>query len=134
MKSPGCLNCYAIKESWRLAHHPNPKVSEPYKDTVIKDDNGRLKWSGLVKCHPDRLNWVLEWTKPSMVFVSNMADLFDADVPVEFFAQVWAHMAIAQIHTFQILTKVPERMREYLSIAKQRVRRAAVDLGRSLIA
>ena len=133
MRSPGCLNCYAIKDSWRLAHNPNPKISEPYKDTVVKDESGKLKWSGLVKCYPERLGWVLQWKKPRLVFVSNMADLFDKDVPDEFIDQVWAHMAIAQHHQFQVLTKEPKRMKLYLrSGAKQRVRRATVDLGREL--
>ncbi len=133
MRSPGCLNCYAIKDSWRLSHNPNPKISEPYKDTVVKDESGKLKWSNVVKCHPERLGWVLQWKKPSMVFVSNMADLFDADVPDEFIDQVWAHMAIASHHQFQVLTKEPERMKLYLrGGAKQRIRRATVDLGREL--
>ncbi|MEA5619941.1 DUF5131 family protein [Cronbergia sp. UHCC 0137] len=128
----GCPNCYALKDSWRLSHNPNSKISEPYKDTVIKAANGKLQWSGVVKVHIDRLNWVLKWKKPAKIFVCNMADLFHEKVPDDFIDLAFAYMAIAQRHTFQILTKRPERMQSYMRNCKQRIRRAAVDLGREL--
>ncbi|MEG5087974.1 MULTISPECIES: DUF5131 family protein [unclassified Microcoleus] len=114
--SPGCMNCYAIKDSWRLAHNPNPKVSEPYVNTVKKtiiDNQSVLNWTGIVKCHLDRLDWVTPRQKPMMVFVCNMSDLFHKNVPFEFIDRVWEQMAQCTQHTFQVLTKRPERMLEY---------------------
>lgn len=131
-ESEGCANCYALKDSWRLSHNPNPKVSDPYKGTVIKAANGKLQWSKLIKCHPDRLNWVLQWKKPSLIFVCNMSDLFHESVPDEFIYQAFAYMAITPHHTYQVLTKRPKRMMELLQSGKQTIRRNVVDLGRNL--
>jgi protein gp37 len=116
--SEGCINCYALKDSWRLAHNPNPKVSEPYKDTVVKAANGKLQWSGLVKCHPDRLGWILNWGSwqdSHLVFVCNMADLFHKDVPFEFVDRAIAYMILGAWNKYQILTKRPQRMMEYFT-------------------
>lgn len=67
-----------------------------------------------VVCHPERLDQPLRWRRPRRVFVNSMSDLFHPDVPVEFIIQVFAVMGAAQQHTFQVLTKRPERMREIL--------------------
>ena len=62
-----------------------------------------------------------------------MTDLFGEWVPDAWLDRAFAYMAIASQHTFQILTKRPERMKPYLqSGAKQRIRRGAVDVGRLL--
>jgi protein gp37 len=60
-----------------------------------------------------------------------MSDLFHESIPFEQIDQVFAVMALTLRHTYQILTKRPERMLEYLRNAKNRVRVAAVDLGRA---
>lgn len=65
-----------------------------------------------VKCHPDRLRWPLSLRKPQRIFVNSMSDLFHKDVPDEFIDKVWGVMSVAPRHTFQILTKRPERMVE----------------------
>jgi len=67
-----------------------------------------------VQCHQDRLNKPLLWTKPRMIFVNSMSDLFHEAVPDDFIDCVFAVMALAPWHTFQVLTKRPERMRDYL--------------------
>jgi len=68
-----------------------------------------------VRTHPDRLAIPLRWRKPRRVFVNSMSDLFHEDVPDEFILQVWEVMGVSQDHTFQILTKRPERMRSIVS-------------------
>jgi protein gp37 len=60
--------------------------------------------------HADKLSKPLHWRKPRMAFVDSMSDLFHPEVPDEFIVAVWAAMAAAQRHTFQVLTKRPERM------------------------
>ena len=59
---------------------------------------------------PRELTEPLSWRKPRTVFVNSMSDLFHARVPREFVARVWATMAATPQHTYQVLTKRPERM------------------------
>jgi protein gp37 len=66
-----------------------------------------------VQMHADRLDAPLRWKKPRRVFVNSMSDLFHEQVPDEFVDKVFAIMALAGRHTFQVLTKRPERMAEY---------------------
>jgi protein gp37 len=75
----------------------------------------RGRWNGTVRTLPDRLDEPLRWRKPSRVFVDSMSDLFHEDVPDEFIAHVFAVMANAHWHAFQVLTKRPARMREFVS-------------------
>lgn len=69
-----------------------------------------------VQCHADRLEQPLHWKTPRRIFVNSMSDLFHEDVPDEFIERVWAVMACADWHTFQILTKRPERMHRFLCV------------------
>lgn len=96
--SQGCKFCYAERDWARLVHLP------AYKGRKFTD----------VACHPDRLNQPLRWAKPRRVFVNSMSDLFHEDVPFEFIDQVFAVMALAKQHVFQVLTKRPARMLEYM--------------------
>ena len=64
--------------------------------------------------HPERLDQPLRWRKPRMVFVNSMSDLFHEQVPDDFIARVFAVMARAREHCFQVLTKRPERMKKLL--------------------
>lgn len=96
--SPGCAHCYAktFAERWRgiKGHH---------------FENGfdlQLRHS--------RLDQPLKWSRPRRIFVNSMSDLFHEDVPDSFIDLVFAVMAAASHHTFQVLTKRPERMRRYL--------------------
>lgn len=106
--SRGCEHCYAERESRRLMHH------EAYEGVTRSTSKGP-RWTGKVNCLPERLDQPLRWRKPRRIFVNSMSDLFHPDVPDEFIDQVFAVMALAPHHVFQILTKRPERMREYLS-------------------
>jgi protein gp37 len=63
----------------------------------------------------DRLDAPLRWRKPRRIFVNSVSDLFHEDVPDAFIDRVFAVMSRSERHTFQILTKRPERMRAYLS-------------------
>jgi protein gp37 len=66
--------------------------------------------------HPDRLDQPLRWRKPRRVFVVSMGDLFHKDVPDKFIDRVFAVMALSPQHTFQVLTKRPARMAEYVQL------------------
>jgi protein gp37 len=57
----------------------------------------------------------LRWKRPRKIFVCAHGDLFHESVPDEWIDRVFAVMALAPQHVFQVLTKRPERMREYMS-------------------
>ena len=95
--SDGCKNCYAEKMANRL------------KAMGVKGyENGFA-----VTLHPEKLREPLERKKPTMYFVS-MGDLFHEDVPFSFIKEVFLMMGYANQHTYQIPTKRPERMREFI--------------------
>ena len=60
--------------------------------------------------HPDTLSIPRRWSKPRMIFVNSMSDLFHHDVPVEFIRDVFAVMADTPRHTYQLLTKRSKRL------------------------
>lgn len=105
--SPGCKNCYAETLDKRF-HREGPYV--PW--TVAAQ---RKAGVSAIHLHPERLDAPLHWKKPRRIFVNSMSDLFHEDVPDEFIDQVFATMALTPWHTYQILTKRPSRMCEYLT-------------------
>lgn len=102
--SPGCAHCYAETLTARYAGRPGwPAEFKPWvpgNDTVV--------------LHPDRLEEPFKWRTPRRVFVNSMSDLFHEEIPDEFIDKVFAVMALTPQHTYQVLTKRPERMRAYL--------------------
>lgn len=108
VKSPGCKRCYAMKlAGTRMKHHPSRE------GLTVDTKNGRV-WNGEVRFNEEWLTQPLHWTKPRMIFVCAHADLFYEAVPDEWIDRVFAVMAAAPRHTFQVLTKRPERMQDYL--------------------
>lgn len=107
--SPGCDRCYAVRTAHRMQANPNPKVSVPYAGTESDGD-----WTGRVNLLADRLYLPLKWRRPRRIFVNAQSDLFHDEVPTDFIAKVFAIMALAPQHTFQVLTKRHARMRSLL--------------------
>jgi protein gp37 len=108
--TPGCTNCYAMRMAARL----DAMGVEKYAGLTRKS-GGRYVWTGRISLDEAALTVPARWRKPRMIFVNSMSDLFHPDVPLDFIARVWAAMAAAPHHVFQVLTKRPERMREVLS-------------------
>lgn len=111
--SPGCDNCYAIPEAWMRMHNPNPKVAEAFAETVAKTD-GSLDWTGRINLLDARLDQPKHWRAPETVFVNSMSDVFAARVPVDFVTKIWRTMQDTPQHTYQVLTKRPERVARVL--------------------
>lgn len=109
MVSPGCKNCYAQRMAARLTSMGVGK----YNGTTRKS-GGRAVWTGRVNFDEESFLAPLKWNKPLRIFVNSMSDLFQEPVPIAFIRSVWGVMKSAHWHTFQILTKRPERMRDIL--------------------
>jgi protein gp37 len=119
--SPGCAHCYAETLSLRFGWSTQPWTPQNEAENVV--------------LHPERLAIPLRWRRPRMVFVNSMSDLFHEQIPDEYIEQVFAIMAAAPRHTFQILTKRPAQMAAWFQRADPRWRReplANVWLGVSI--
>lgn len=99
--SPGCAHCYA--ESLAVG---KLKGTKGYPGLPWTPENAETN----VILHPDRLEQPLKWTRPRMIFVNSMSDLFHERIPESFIERVFWVMYLAHRHTFQVLTKRPERM------------------------
>jgi len=110
MVSPGCANCYAMRMAGRL----EAMGLQKYLGTTRRS-GGRFVWTGRVVLDDEALSVPVAWRKPRRIFVNSMSDLFQEAVPVDFIGKVWRAMEGANWHTYQILTKRPERMRATLS-------------------
>lgn len=92
--SPGCKNCYAEKMAKRLQYMGAAKYRNGFDVTI----------------HHGSLRKPYRWKKPRMIFVNSMSDLFHEKVPDSFIIDVFNTMVENPRHTFQVLTKRPERM------------------------
>lgn len=133
--SPGCAHCYAETMSKRIKGMAradmlagkNPGRKAHYLNVI--GENGR--WNNRVDLVPEALSDPLGWKKPRRIFVNSMSDLFYGDesdrracesqsreftpVPFGYIDQVFSVMAQCPHHTFQVLTKRPGRMAEYMA-------------------
>jgi protein gp37 len=110
--SSGCTNCYAMKQANRLLDG-NPK--SPHYAGTTRKVNGNSVWTGKVALAPEHiLIQPLRWKRPRRIFVNSMGDLFHKNVPDEWIDQIFSIMGHCTQHTFQLLTKRPERMRDYI--------------------
>jgi protein gp37 len=97
--SEGCRNCYAEVMSKNLQETGSKRYANGFS----------------VTCHENVLAMPLKMKEPKKIFVNSMSDLFHKGVPFEFVDKIFAVMAMSPRHTFQILTRRPERMLEYLA-------------------
>lgn len=114
--SAGCTNCYAMRMAARL----QAMGTEKYKGLTRKSGRRRV-WTGKIRCDENALVFPTKWKKPVKIFVNSMSDLFHPDVPREFIRRVWSVMEETPRHTYQILTKRPERMAEVILTGQFRV-------------
>jgi protein gp37 len=98
--SPGCENCYAEKLSLRFGWSKSPWTAKNASENV--------------RLHAERLLIPLKWKHPTRVFVNSMSDLFHDRVPFDYTSLVFDLMVKTPRHTYQILTKRPERMVEFI--------------------
>lgn len=94
--SPGCKNCYAARMALRLRAMGQHNYRHGFQVTL----------------QPQALSLPLTWKRGRKIFVNSMSDLFHESVPVDYIQQVFAVMNQAPQHTYQILTKRPQRLLE----------------------
>jgi protein gp37 len=94
--SPGCKFCYAERMAQRLQAMGQTRYRNAFHLTL----------------QPDAIETPLRWKKPRVIFVNSMSDLFHKDVPFEYIKRCFDVMQQASQHTFQVLTKRPERVAE----------------------
>lgn len=142
IESPGCRECYAMRSvAPRLAANP---ATPHYHGTVKKTKTGYV-WTGKIGIASDKvLTKPLRWKNPRKIFVNSTSDLCHPGVSDDVVDNVFAVMALCPQHEFQVLTKRPERMRNYLLslinadandtklTAKSRLEKAAENIGKSL--
>jgi len=92
--SPGCQHCYAERMSARLKAMGQRRYRNGFQVTL----------------HADALRAPLAWTRPQMIFVNSMGDLFHREVPLSFIQAVFEVMGEAEHHIFQVLTKRAKRL------------------------
>jgi protein gp37 len=118
--STGCKNCYAVQQAYRNEAigktMENPGRLAYYEGLTEKRGN-RIEWTGTVNFVPEALEIPLKRKKPTKWFVNSMSDLFHESVSDEWIDKIFAVMALTSHHTYQVLTKRPDRMRAYLSNA-----------------
>ena len=103
--SAGCENCYAERlAATRMKNHPSRQG--------LTDPHGR--WNSNVRFNGQWLGQPLRWQRPRRIFTVAHGDLFHERIPRDWVDMVFAVMAMASQHQFQVLTKRPERMRDYL--------------------
>jgi protein gp37 len=109
--SPGCVNCYAEDIAHRFS-----KPGLAYEG--LTDHRGR--WNGTIRISEEHMLDPLKWRGAQRIFVNSMSDLFHENLPEDLLTidRIFAVMALCPQHTFQILTKRPERMLAYLADSK----------------
>lgn len=105
MLSPGCTNCYAMRMAARLDAMGLKKYH-----ALTRKSGRRAVWTGKIRLDQAALAIPTRWRKPRRIFVNSMSDLFHDGVPTAFIGKVWSVMERTPWHTYQILTKRPDRM------------------------
>lgn len=116
--SPGCEHCYAERTAARFSG-----PGQPYEGIARRKGSGTSlasiskegRWTGQVRLVPEHLGDPLRWRRPRRIFVNSMSDLFHERLLNSEIDAVFAVMALAPQHTFQVLTKRPARMLDYFS-------------------
>jgi protein gp37 len=108
--SAGCTHCYAMEMARRLEAMGVAKY-----ERLTRKSGKRAIWNGTVREDRQALTIPQRWKKPRKIFVNSMSDLFHERVSDAFIAEVWQVMRATPWHSYQILTKRPERMAELLT-------------------
>lgn len=108
--SAGCMKCYAERYAFRME-----KIGHKQYEGVTRKVGDEIRWTSRVNLAEHQLDLPKRWSKPRRIFVNSMSDLFHENVPDEWIIRIFETMFSASHHTYQILTKRPERMLAFMS-------------------
>ncbi|MBP6818293.1 MAG: phage Gp37/Gp68 family protein [Ferrovibrio sp.] len=128
--SEGCRNCYAEIMAARFS---KPGQWGHGIATMVKLPDGKTdhRWTGAIAWADSQVMLPLQWTRPRRIFVNSTSDLFHDQVKEEWLDHIFAVMMLSPQHTFQILTKRPDRMAMYMTAPRRsaNIARAVVDMA-----
>jgi protein gp37 len=114
--SAGCVHCYAERIAARFCRGgAGVGRGGPFGGFAKSTPDGP-RWTGRVELIPEKLEQPLHWKRPRRVFVNSMSDLFHEKLDGDDIGKVFAVMAQAERHTFQVLTKRPQRMLDFVNL------------------
>lgn len=108
--SAGCDHCYAAGFSYRFSGE-----GQAFAGLAAKDDAGEVRFTGKIMLVESMLRRPLTWKEPRRIFVNSLSDVFHAGVPIGYIDRMFAVMLASGRHTYQILTKRPQRAANYLN-------------------
>lgn len=111
--SEGCRNCYAEAMAARIVAMDKGRGRPSKYYGLVRVVDGDARWTGAVTFDPVVLAAPLKCRKPTIYFVNSMSDLFHDGFTFEQIAAVFGVMAATPQHTFIVLTKRAQRMREW---------------------
>jgi protein gp37 len=124
--SPGCQACYAERLAGRFSGPGQPYDGfargrkEDYNGgSGLPRTNGQWRWTGEVRVIPEHIAIPLHWKRPRKIFVNSMSDTFHEKLSHEEIATLFGVMAACPQHTFQVLTKRPQRMHKWFAWVKR---------------
>lgn len=121
--SPGCTNCYAMRLAGTRLRHIASRAG------LTRESKAGPVWTGETRLNKAELTKPLHWRRPRHIFVCAHGDLFAESVPDDWIDRVFAVMALAPQHTFQVLTKRAGRMQSYFAASPwRRVKDAAFEI------
>lgn len=123
--SPGCEHCYAERQAIRMSGDGGAY------EGLVKLSKSGPRWTGLGHFVPDKLVEPLHWKKPRRIFVDSMSDLFFEEFSNEQIAAVFGIMVACPRHTFQVLTKRPERAVQWFRWLEKSARECNAGRGMS---
>ena len=107
--SEGCRHCYAERQAFRAA-----AMGISRYDGITKKVGGKIRWTGTINLVEAALELPLKWNRPRRIFVNSMSDLFHEKVSFTWIDRIFTVMARCGQHTFQVLTKRPDKMLDYM--------------------
>lgn len=111
--SKGCCNCYAEQMALRLA-----KMGPRHYEMVVNEGGALLRgWNGRTVFTPSVLKKPDKWKKPRRIFIGSMGDIFHETVWRCWLDEVLLMVANNPRHTFIMLTKRPQRMKEFFELS-----------------
>jgi len=98
--------------AFRLSHMPG-STGQKYRGTATRTRGGLPVFTGKITLDHDSLSLPRTWRLPRLIFVNSMSDVFHEHVPFNYIREIFRVMESCPQHTFQVLTKRPERALEF---------------------